>query len=97
MLKDYEFWFVVGSQSLYGSGVLDTVAERAEKMAAELSASPEIPCRVTYKVTVKTEAECTQVMKEANNDSRCAGVITWCHTFSPSKMWIHGLGLLQKP
>lgn len=97
MLKDYEFWFVVGSQSLYGSGVLDTVAERAEKMAAQLSASPEIPCRVTYKVTVKTEAECTQVMKEANNDSRCAGVITWCHTFSPSKMWIHGLGLLQKP
>ena len=97
MLKDYEFWFVVGSQSLYGSGVLDTVAERAEKMAAELSASPEIPCRVIYKVTVKTEAECTQVMKEANNDSRCAGVITWCHTFSPSKMWIHGLGLLQKP
>ena len=97
MLKDYEFWFVVGSQSLYGSGVLDTVAERAEKMAAELSASSEIPCRVIYKVTVKTEAECTQVMKEANNDSRCAGVITWCHTFSPSKMWIHGLGLLQKP
>lgn len=97
MLKDYEFWFVVGSQSLYGSGVLDTVAERAKKMAAQLSASPEIPCQVTYKVTVKTEAECTQVMKEANNDSRCAGVITWCHTFSPSKMWIHGLGLLQKP
>lgn len=97
MLKDYEFWFVVGSQLLYGPGVLDTVAERAEKMAAELSASPEIPCRVIYKVTVKNEAECTQVMKEANNDSRCAGVITWCHTFSPSKMWIHGLGLLQKP
>ena len=36
-------------------------------------------------------------MKQANADDKCAGVITWCHTFSPSKMWIHGLQLLQKP
>jgi L-arabinose isomerase len=97
MLKDYEFWFVVGSQFLYGQKVLDTVEERAREMAEKLSAAPEIPCRVLYKITVKTEAECTRVMKEANQDDRCAGVITWCHTFSPSKMWIHGLQLLQKP
>ncbi|MDY5641783.1 MAG: L-arabinose isomerase, partial [Candidatus Faecousia sp.] len=25
------------------------------------------------------------------------GIITWCHTFSPSKMWINGLVNLQKP
>lgn len=97
MLKDYEFWFVVGSQFLYGPEVLETVDARAEEMAEKLSASEQIPCKVVYKVTVKTEAECTKVMKEANADDRCAGVITWCHTFSPSKMWIHGLGLLQKP
>jgi len=24
----------------------------------------------------------------ANNDSECAGIITWMHTFSPSKMWL---------
>ena len=29
MLKDYEFWFVVGSQLLYGPEVLETVAARA--------------------------------------------------------------------
>ena len=23
--------------------------------------------------------------------------MTWCHTFSPSKMWINGLDMLQKP
>ncbi|BAK98390.1 L-arabinose isomerase [Oscillibacter valericigenes Sjm18-20] len=97
MLKDYEFWFVVGSQFLYGPEVLETVEARAEEMAKKLSDSQQIPCKVAYKVTVKTEAECTKVMKEANADDRCAGVITWCHTFSPSKMWIHGLGLLQKP
>ncbi|MBQ1487988.1 MAG: hypothetical protein IIZ41_04420, partial [Lachnospiraceae bacterium] len=33
MLKDYEFWFVVGSQFLYGPEVLKTVAERAQEMA----------------------------------------------------------------
>lgn len=97
MLKDHEFWFVVGSQFLYGPEVLDTVEKRAAEMAEELSADPLIPCRIVYKVTIKTEAECTKVMKEANADEKCAGVITWCHTFSPSKMWIHGLQLLQKP
>ena len=29
MLKDYEFWFVVGSQLLYGPEVLETVDARA--------------------------------------------------------------------
>ena len=50
-----------------------------------------------YKATVKTDAEITQVMKDANHDDSCCGVITWCHTFSPSKMWIHGFDLLRKP
>ena len=31
-LKDYEFWFVVGSQFLYGPKVLETVAARAAEM-----------------------------------------------------------------
>ncbi|GFI01801.1 L-arabinose isomerase [Lachnospiraceae bacterium] len=97
MLKDYEFWFVVGSQLLYGSEVLDTVKERAEEMAVRLSGASDIPCRIVYKATIKNDNECIEVMKQANMDERCAGVITWCHTFSPSKMWIHGLNLLQKP
>ena len=35
----YQFWFVVGSQSLYGEEVLKTVAQRAEEMAREMSKS----------------------------------------------------------
>lgn len=97
MLKDYEFWFVVGSQLLYGPEVLDTVKERAQEMAVRLSEAPDIPCRVVYKGTVKSDKECIEVMKQANQEECCAGVITWCHTFSPSKMWIPGLSLLQKP
>lgn len=45
----YNFWFVVGSQDLYGEDVLQTVAERAAKMAAEMSLL--LPYPLLYKVT----------------------------------------------
>ena len=97
MLKDYEFWFVVGSQFLYGPEVLETVAKRAQEMTDKLNASGNLPCKLVYKATIKTNKEVTDVVREANYDTRCAGVITWCHTFSPSKMWINGFVDLQKP
>ena len=96
-MKDHEFWFVVGSQFLYGPEVLQTVAARAQEMTDALNASGRLPFRVVYKVTAKTNKEITDVVREANYDGRCAGIITWCHTFSPSKMWINGLAGLQKP
>ena len=97
MLNNYEFWFVVGSQFLYGPEVLETVAARAQEMADKLNASGNLPCKIVYKVTAKTNAEITDVVREANYDKHCAGIITWCHTFSPSKMWINGFANLQKP
>ena len=97
MLKNYEFWFVVGSQFLYGPEVLETVAARAAEMADKLNASGNLPCKIVYKVTAKTNAEISDVVREANYDKHCAGIITWCHTFSPSKMWINGFASLQKP
>ncbi len=96
-LKDYEFWFVVGSQFLYGPEVLDTVASRAAEMASKMNASGALPCKVVYKVTAKTPEEISQVVKEANYNDACAGILCWMHTFSPSKMWIDGLQNLQKP
>lgn len=96
-LKEYEFWFVVGSQFLYGPEVLETVAARAEEMAAKMNESGVLPCKVVYKVTAKTPEEISNVVKEANYQDTCAGVIAWMHTFSPSKMWIDGLQKLQKP
>ena len=92
---NYKFWFIVGSQFLYGDEVLKTVDERAKEMAQELSKN--LPYELVYKVTAKTNKEITDVIKQANYDDSCAGVITWCHTFSPSKMWINGLASLQKP
>lgn len=96
-MKQYEFWLIVGSQTLYGPEVLEEVARHAEAVARGLDNSPEIPCKVAYKATVKSCEEITSIVKEANYDDKCAGIITWMHTFSPSKMWINGLALLQKP
>jgi len=92
---EHVFWFVVGSQSLYGEDVLVTVENRAKEMAEELS--KHLPYPLVYKVTAKSNQEIADVVKEANYDDRCCGIITWCHTFSPSKMWINGLAALQKP
>ena len=90
-----EFWFIVGSQDLYGDEVLRTVAKRAKEMATELSKA--LPYPLIYKVTAMSNSQITDVIKEANYDDSCYGIITWCHTFSPSKMWINGFANLQKP
>ncbi len=94
-MKNYEFWFLVGSQELYGQEVLDIVAKRSQEMAAELS--KKLPYPLVYKDTVKSSAQVDKLIKEANYDDNCAGIVTWCHTFSPSKMWLNGFELLQKP
>ena len=94
-MSKYNFWFVVGSQALYGPEVLETVAKRAEEMATEMS--KHLPYPLIYKVTAMSNSQIAQIVKEANYDDTCAGIITWCHTFSPSKMWINGLVNLQKP
>lgn len=91
----YNFWFVVGSQDLYGEEVLKTVAQRASEMAEKMS--KVLPYPLVYKVTAMSNAQISRIVKEANYDDSCAGIITWCHTFSPSKMWLNGLANLQKP
>ena len=90
-----EFWFIVGSQDLYGEEVLRTVAARAQEMATELSKA--LPYPLVYKVTAMSNRQITEVIRQANYDDTCLGIITWCHTFSPSKMWINGFADLQKP
>ena len=96
-MTDYEFWFVVGRQFLYGPEVLKTVEARAIEMTAELNACGRLPCPMVYKGTIKSDREASDLVREANYIPKCAGIITWCHTFSPSKMWLNGLAELQKP
>ena len=96
-MNNYKFWFVVGSQFLYGEETLTQVEKNSKIMVEGLNSSEKLPYEVVYKNTMKTSAEIKMVTMEANNDKTCAGIITYCHTFSPSKMWIGGLNLLQKP
>ena len=88
-----KFWFITGSQFLYGEETLRQVEEDSKKIVDGL----KLPFPVEYKLTVKTESEIEKIIREANYDDECAGIITFCHTFSPSKMWINGLAILQKP
>ena len=64
-------------------------------MVEGLNKSGVLPVKVVYKGTANSSREVSELMKAANNDSGCAGVITWMHTFSPAKMWIHGLQQLK--
>lgn len=96
-IKNYEFWFITGSQHLYGPETLEQVAKDSQAIVDGLNASGKLPCKIVCKPTVKTPAEITKIFKEASFDDKCAGVIAWMHTFSPSKMWINGLKNFSKP
>ena len=89
-LQTYTFWFVVGSQDLYGEDVLKTVDAHTKEMVNEWNKDATIPCEIVWKSVVRNQEEIYQTLTAANEDDSCAGVITWMHTFSPSKMWIRG-------
>ena len=94
---NYEVWFVTGAQLLYGGDAIITVDAHSNEMVRGLNDSGKLPVKVVYKGTVNSSEEITATFQAANDDPKCIGVITWMHTFSPAKMWIHGLQLLHKP
>jgi L-arabinose isomerase len=96
-IKDYEVWFVTGSQHLYGEETLKQVADNAEKICDALNQSNKLPLKIRFKSVVTNPDAIYKLALEANSSSNCAGLITWMHTFSPSKMWIAGLKSLNKP
>ena len=73
------------------------VALHSQAIAASLDADKNIPVKVVFKPTVKTTEEIYSVCQAASNIKNCIGIIAWMHTFSPAKMWIGGLKILQKP
>lgn len=95
--KAKQVWFVTGSQHLYGPETLERVAADSREIAAALSASAHIPVEVVFKPVLVSPDSVTELMLAANAAPDCVGLITWCHTFSPSKMWINGLKQLGKP
>jgi L-arabinose isomerase len=96
-LKDFEVWFLTGSQHLYGPQVLEQVNRHSQEIARTLDAAPLIPTKIVFKPVLSTAEEMHAICLEANAAPNCAGVIAWMHTFSPAKNWIAGLEALQKP
>jgi L-arabinose isomerase len=97
MDKMKEVWFITGTQHLYGPETLKQVAADSAKIAAALDKSPKISQKVVFKPILTTPDSITDLCTEANNSKNCIGLITWMHTFSPAKMWIRGLSILNKP
>jgi len=96
-LKNYEVWFVTGSQHLYGNETLEKVNAHSKEIVKEFSNNSDFPVKIKYKPVLTTPDAITNLCLEANNSKNCIGLITWMHTFSPAKMWIRSLQILQKP
>ncbi len=96
-LNELEVWFATGSQDLYGEGTLKQVALDSEAICRGLNADANLPVKIVCKPTLKTPEAIYQFCIEANSAKNCIGIMTWMHTFSPAKMWIRGLSILNRP
>ena len=87
-LDSAEIWYITGSQHLYGEAALKQVASNSRKIVDALNASKRLPLKIVFKPILTTPDQIRQLCLEANSAPKCAGLILWMHTFSPSKMWI---------
>ena len=82
---------------MYGEDTLRQVAEQSELIARSLDEAEQIAVRIVWKPVLSTADAIRRACLDATSSDVCIGVIAWMHTFSPAKMWIGGLGALQKP
>jgi len=87
--------FLTGSQGLYGEDTLKQVAEQSREIAERVG--EQVPVDVVWRPVLTDSDGIHQAVLEANADPSCIGVMAWMHTFSPARMWIHGLDVLAKP
>ena len=82
---------------MYGEESLTTVAEQSQEVVRLLNESGVLPAPVVWKPVLKDSDSIRRAMLNASADDSVIGVISWMHTFSPTKMWIRGLEVLSKP
>jgi L-arabinose isomerase len=92
-----QVWFLTGSQDLYGADVLRQVEDQSRAIAERLGADLPLRAALVWQPVLTGSAAIRRACLDATGDDRCVGVIAWMHTFSPAKMWIHGLDELRKP
>ena len=95
--KNYEVWFITGSQHLYGTEVLKQVKVNSKIIAKSFHKAKSIPVKIKFKALLTSPEEIRKLCQSANQSDQCIGLIAWMHTFSPAKMWINGLKMLNKP
>ncbi|MGG1517280.1 L-arabinose isomerase [Paenibacillus oryzisoli] len=95
--ENKQFWFVTGSQHLYGPETLLQVEDHSKQITTGIAQSEAIPYPIVFKDVLTTPDSIRRLLLDATSDDSCAGVITWMHTFSPAKMWIAGLAEYRKP
>lgn len=96
-LKEKEVWFITGSQHLYGEETLRKVAKHSQIIAQALVDTGKIPVKIVFKPVLTTPEAILNLCIAANSSEQCIGLIAWMHTFSPARMWIGGLNVLNKP
>ncbi|PIM69666.1 L-arabinose isomerase [Streptomyces sp. JV178] len=94
---EHEIWFLTGSQGLYGDDVLRQVADQSRSISETLGRPGKLPVRIVWKPVLTNAESIRRICQEASASDTCVGVIAWMHTFSPAKMWIGGLSVLDRP
>ncbi|MBP3359349.1 MAG: L-arabinose isomerase [Clostridia bacterium] len=92
-----KIYFFIGSQDLYGDETLKQAEKNGRAIAEFLNDKLCDKCAVEAMPIVRNSKEAEAVSVKAVSDPACIGVIMWMHTFSPAKMWIKALQLLNKP
>lgn len=69
-LKANKFWFITGSQHLYGESTLQQVAMHSKEIAAYIDTYQTIPCTVIFKPVVTSSGDITTIIRQANDDHR---------------------------
>ena len=96
-MENYEVWFITGSQHLYGEETLKRVETDSKEIAEGLNDAVKSPVTIIFRSVLTTPDTIRNTCLEANVSDKCIGLIAWMHTFSPAKMWITGLNILNKP
>ncbi|WP_085247502.1 L-arabinose isomerase [Gilliamella mensalis] len=95
--NEAEIWFVAGSQHLYGHQTLEQIKKNIQLVTDYFNQQAHLPVKIVLKPLATKPDDIYTLCQEVNYSSKCVGLITWLHTFSPAKMWISGLTHLQKP
>ncbi len=90
-------WFLTGSQGLYGPETLAQVEQQSRALVETMNDAGTLPVQVEWQPVLTDSSAIAQLIRAANADPDCAGLIAWMHTFSPAKMWITGLDALKTP